>query len=250
MAAIVTLLLALVLSLVITRAATIALTFTGLARESARFQARSAFTGVGFTTSEAEDVVGHPVRRRILMLLMLCGNVGIVTVVSSVVVTFVDMPGGESSALRLLLLAGGLALVVGITTSRWIDRWLSRLIEDALRRWTTIDVHDYAKLLHLCGEYSVVEMAVAPDDWLAGRALEELALDREGVLILGIRRPDGAYIGVPGGRSRLCAGDTLMVYGRVPRLAKIAARRRDSAGEACRVGGVAEQREAAASQPA
>ena len=35
---------------------------TGTSSELARFQARSAFTGVGFTTSEAESVVLHPVR--------------------------------------------------------------------------------------------------------------------------------------------------------------------------------------------
>jgi hypothetical protein len=49
------------------RVATSALVMTGMARESARFQARSAFLGVGFTTGEAESVVDHPVRRRIAM---------------------------------------------------------------------------------------------------------------------------------------------------------------------------------------
>jgi len=54
----------LALSLVITRVATVALTMTGLSRQVARFQARSALTGTGFTTSEAETVVNHPVRRQ------------------------------------------------------------------------------------------------------------------------------------------------------------------------------------------
>jgi len=39
---------------------TVALTHTGLSRESARFQARSAFTGAGFTTSEPGWTVGSP----------------------------------------------------------------------------------------------------------------------------------------------------------------------------------------------
>ncbi len=55
------------LSLLITRLATTALTLTGLSCEMARFQARSAFTGTGFTTSESEAIVNHPVRRRILI---------------------------------------------------------------------------------------------------------------------------------------------------------------------------------------
>lgn len=50
MLAIGTVLAALLLSLLITRIATNALSVTGLSRETARFQARSAFTGVGFTT--------------------------------------------------------------------------------------------------------------------------------------------------------------------------------------------------------
>lgn len=44
----------------ITRIATIALTHTGLSRQTARFQARSAFTVVGYTTSESEKLVNHP----------------------------------------------------------------------------------------------------------------------------------------------------------------------------------------------
>jgi len=60
----------LALSLLITRLATVALTHTGMSTQAARFQARSAFTGTGLTTSEAEQVVRHPVRRRIVMTLM------------------------------------------------------------------------------------------------------------------------------------------------------------------------------------
>ena len=56
MFAVLSLLTVIMISIVITRIATIALVQTGLARESARFQARSALTGVGFTTGEAERV--------------------------------------------------------------------------------------------------------------------------------------------------------------------------------------------------
>ncbi|WP_419175988.1 hypothetical protein [Desulfosediminicola sp.] len=59
MLSIVSLLLVLASSILVTRIATVALTHTGLSRESARFQARSAFTGVGFTTNESEKVANH-----------------------------------------------------------------------------------------------------------------------------------------------------------------------------------------------
>jgi len=59
MIAILSLLLIVTLSVLVTRTAAVALTHTGLTRETARFQARSAFTGAGFTTMESEQVVGR-----------------------------------------------------------------------------------------------------------------------------------------------------------------------------------------------
>ena len=52
MTAILSLLLVVTLSILVTRIAAVALRHTGLARQTARFQARSAFSGAGFTTSE------------------------------------------------------------------------------------------------------------------------------------------------------------------------------------------------------
>jgi Trk-type K+ transport system membrane component len=50
----------------IVRAASIALMMTGMNQKRARFQALSAFTGTGFTTKEAESVMNHPLRRKII----------------------------------------------------------------------------------------------------------------------------------------------------------------------------------------
>ena len=49
---------------------------TGLAQNVATFQCISALSGTGFTTSESEKIVNYPVRRRILIVLMLFGNSG------------------------------------------------------------------------------------------------------------------------------------------------------------------------------
>jgi len=43
--------------------------------------------------NESERVVNHPVRRRIIMLLMLTGNAGVVTAVSSLILTVVHQGG-------------------------------------------------------------------------------------------------------------------------------------------------------------
>lgn len=57
MVALISFLFVIATSLLITHIAAVALTLTGLSSDIARFQARSAFTGVGFTTKEAEKVV-------------------------------------------------------------------------------------------------------------------------------------------------------------------------------------------------
>src|SRR2546423_8808168 len=91
-------------SLLVARVGTVALTLTGMSREAAKFQARSAFFGVGFTTNEAEAVVAHPARRRIIMWLILLGNAGVITVVGTLLISF----AGRGDTLTALgILAGG-----------------------------------------------------------------------------------------------------------------------------------------------
>jgi hypothetical protein len=215
------------MSILITRVATIALTHTGLSRQSARFQARSALTGAGFTTSESERVVNHPVRRRIILMLMLIGNAGIVGAVSSLILTFVNSEDSASLILRIVLLVSGLVMLWMIAMSQWVDHQLSRLIDWALLRYTRIDITDYASLMQLAGEYRIVELQVQPRDWLANKMLDELKLDQEGILVLGINRNDGTYLGVPHGATRIVEKNTLIAYGRISALNAIDRRRND-----------------------
>jgi Trk K+ transport system NAD-binding subunit len=121
-------------------------------------------------------------------------------------------------------------VLVAITRSHWVDRMMSRLIERALRRFTTIEVRDYAGLLRLSGEWMVVEMEIDPQDWIADRPLAELDLPDEGVVVLGVVRPDGRYVGAPKGATVLRSGDVAVLYGRRATLADIDERRHDAAG--------------------
>lgn len=134
MISIISLLVVLTLSILVTRIATVALTHTGLARESAKFQARSAFTGVGFTTDESEKVFNHPIRQRILLLLMLLGNAGVVTAVSSLILSFINLNQSGALLWHIPLLVGGLMLLWTFASSRWVDRHLSNLVSKALKR--------------------------------------------------------------------------------------------------------------------
>ena len=254
MTAAILLLFVVLLSLIISRIAATALMLTGLSRDSARFQARSAFTGVGFTTTESESIVQHPVRRRIVMLLMLLGNAGIATVVATLIISLTDSTPEASNeplgtwdrlvaiAPKLSLILAGLVGVFLISTSRAIDEQMSRVIEWALRKWTHLEVNDYVSLLQLSQGYTVVESQVADGDWLADRTLVSLSLPQEGVLVLGVRRSDGTYVGAPTGPTEIRVGDSLTLYGRLERLQELNKRRLGLAGVYARAAAVSEHK--------
>jgi hypothetical protein len=227
-------------SLIIVRVATVALSLTGMARESARFQARSALSGVGFTTSESEAVVNHPVRRRIVLALMVIGSAGLITAVASLFLSFTGASSGQRLE-RAGLLVGGLLVIWLLSRSKWVDRRLSRVISRALRA-RHLDVRDYATLLGLSGEYGVHELKVHEDDWLACRRLAELRLRDEGVVVLGIHRP-GGYVGLPKGHAEILPGDTLVLYGQDHRLVELDHRLRGRAGDTAHAQAAAEQRQ-------
>jgi TrkA-C domain len=214
MTALLSLLVVLSVSLTVMRVGTAALVLTGLSEEVARFQVQSAFLGVGYTTREAEQVMHHPVRRRIVMLLMLAGNAGVVAAVSGVVLLFAAVSGPVGWLPRAAGLVVGLVVLWLVFSSRWVDRHLTRVVDWALRRWTTLDVRDYISLLHLAGEYAVIELEVNAGDWLSDRTLAELDLRSEGVLVLGIERRTGGYVAVPRGHTHVVRDDTLIMYGR------------------------------------
>ena len=232
MLAIATVLAALLLSLLITRIATIALGVTGLSRESARFQARSAFTGVGFTTSEAESVVNHPVRRRVVLILMLLGNAGLVTIVASLLISFSRANDASQAWHRILLLLGGLMAIVFLANNKAIDRAMTRFITWMLDRFTNLDVRDYAALLQLTAGFGVIELKVDPHHWTADKSLGDLDLRREGVAVLGIQKQDGSFLGVPNGASVVEPNDTLILYGHKDILTKIGMREAGPKGDA------------------
>jgi uncharacterized protein with PhoU and TrkA domain len=72
---------------------------------------------------------------------------------------------------------------------------------------------------------------VRADDWLANCDLDTLALRREGVIVLGVQRPDGAYVGVPKGDTVIRPEDVLILYSRRGKVAELDRRRRGRTGD-------------------
>ena len=196
------------------------LELTGMSRDSARFQARAAYCGVGYSNRESEGIVNHPLRRRIISTLMLLGNAGTATAVATLVLSFTGENTG-SRYFNLFLLVSGTASMFAISASKWVDGLMTEFVHWALKKYTRLDLSDYVSLLNLDAGYSVLEVEVRDGDWLGSSDLASLKLPREGVLVLGVLRTDGTYVGVPPGATRLEVGDVLTVYGKLDRLEEL-----------------------------
>jgi len=242
MAAIISLLVVATFSIIIVRFATIALMLTGLSKDSARFQAQSAFTGTGFTTKESESVVNHPVRRRIIITLMTLRSIGLITAISSLTLSFVATENAQDAWIRVLWLSLGFILLIILSKSRWIDRHLTKIIKWILKKWGHIEIKDYYALLHLSGDYTVMEMEVKRDDWVAKKSLRELDLPDEGILVLGIRRSDGTFIGAPRGNTYIFPGDTVVLYGSRKLLLDLEERKKGREGDEAHKKAIQEQK--------
>ena len=246
MTAIALLFLVISFSMFITRTAAVMLELTGMSRDSARFQARAAYCGVGYSSRESEGIMEHPVRRRIVSTLMLLGNAGTATVVATLVLSF---RGVDHWSGRMLVLIVGLVALYFISSSKWVDEKLHLFIEWALEKYTGLDLHDYTALLHLEKGYSILEVEVQAGDWLEGNNLAGLALAKEGVLVLGIRRASGDYIGAPTANTSIEAEDTLTLYGKLDRLEELNRRRTGVAGLYAHQAAIDEHRQEAAAPP-
>jgi len=231
MAPLISLIVIFTLSLLITKIASEALMHTGLSREVARFQARSAFTGVGFTTREAENIVNHPVRRRIVMSLMLIGNVGIISAIASLMLTFVNRGEGELSDIwRVIIIVASMVMLWIISRSKFLEKFAVKIIKKALAAFTDLNIKDYVELLNLTGEYEITVLNVREGDWMENKKLKDLELRKEGVNLIAIRRNDGKFVGSPKGDTEIKSNDNLIIYGREKVLKNLEKRKEDFKG--------------------
>ena len=83
----------------IVRIAGVVLEHSGVPRQISRFQAVSALTGAGFTTSESELLLQTPERRKVVIALMITGSIGLASLIATVVVGFTEV-GLNAIAIR------------------------------------------------------------------------------------------------------------------------------------------------------
>ncbi len=204
-------LLAILVSFLFVRGAAIALMMTGLEKKKARFQALSAFSGTGFTTKEAELVINHPVRRKIMTWLMIMGNAGVVTVIVTATSSFATSSGFQLP-INVLILILGIFLIYKLMTHRKIMKKWENFIERKLIKSPAFEEASTEDLLHFLEGYGVVKKIISEDSSLVGSSISESGLSEKGALVLGIERGK-SWIPIPKARERIEIDDRLIVYG-------------------------------------
>lgn len=208
MIAAITLFSVMTLSITVIRVAAVALRLTGLPAETAKFQARSAFTGAGFTTAESEALVNHPLRRRVISLLMITGNIGLVSILATLVASLVNAADGRGGLLtQVLWLAGVMLAFWMVALNPLADRLMCGVI-GRLLKWTgAFDERWPTTLVQLPSGYSLYRLRVGPG---SPRGLDEIVAD--GWVVLGLRRDDGGYVSLPAATERVHNDNEIFFY--------------------------------------
>jgi hypothetical protein len=196
----------------------LALEATGMERSKARFQALSAITGTGFTTREAESVVNHPKRRRIVAWLIVIGTTGLITLLVGLLV--IVRRGVEApSTLFLIIIIGVIALVLVIILIGIVSR-LSDLILRFLRAGPGRTWLEDKEILVQAGPYAVVRIKLDEKVVINDMKIGDSGLMEEGMTILAIERKQ-TVLSLPGADEQVQAGDRLLCYGEMGKISGV-----------------------------
>ena len=144
---------------------------------------------------------------------MFVGSLGTPTLVVTVLVGVIA-PGPGSTTQRVLVTISGLFLVAMAVLNRPVTAWVVRVGQRyASRRLVPALSEQRVELLVLSERFAVQSVTLrAPVESI--RSLRGLTQALPGATVLGVRRPNGEYIGEPPSDIDLDHGDELILYGR------------------------------------
>jgi len=207
LAILITIFMILLLTIIVEIAAT-ALKMTGMDIHVARFEALSALTGTGFTTTETEAIMHHRQRRRIIMALMVLGPIGILTILGSMLINAREKIYG----LHIGILILPLFIMLIFTRNRKFRYVVHKQIEKQLKRRGYPRRVILEETLELDENYGVCELKIDKNSRFLGKTLQESNLKESGLVVLAIKRKDD-IISAPKGQDTIQEEDVLVIFG-------------------------------------
>lgn len=208
------------ISAIVVKIATIALKMTGLDEKKAHFQALSAFTGTGFTTRDSEMVLENNTRRKIIMVLMILGNAGLITVITTIILSL-----GRGGNMNSLFLNVGIVLILiftlfKIATHKGITKFLNDKIESRLEKSPPFQKRPIEEIVRIAKNYGIAEVNISESCQDREKTLSESSFRENDILILAIER-ENTVIPAPKATDRIQKDDTLICYGKLSNIADI-----------------------------
>lgn len=204
------LLIAILVSFIVVRIGGFALQLTGIEPDVARFQALSAFSGTGFTTREAERVVGNRTRRRIVTILIILGNAGMVTVIATLVASFTQVSGYAWFFIRLAIIIAGIfglyQLIIRSNFGRRIPAWLQRPVMNRILK----EAPAAEEIFHVEKDWAISLVMIKGSSNIIGLSVTDITAE-EDIEVLAIDRA-GTYLTRPNWDEKIAEGDRLLVY--------------------------------------
>lgn len=209
--AVVPVLIIVVIFFFIVRVATVILKLTGMDEKTSRFQAISAFTGTGFTTKEAETILEDEIRRKTVIVLMVLGKVGIVSVITSLFLSFGkdDLTGDLYKSLVLFVF---IFLFYKVTTFKGFSSALNKFIERRIIARGIVRQKTIEELFHLPKGYGIAKLTITSQSKEKNLTLVEGGFIARDILILSIERRN-KLIAFPRANDIIEEGDKLLCYG-------------------------------------
>lgn len=175
-----------VIVFLVLRISTHLLVMTGLEPSVASFQVVSMLTGTGFTTTESELVLRHPVRRRLALFLILFGAFSLAVVISSLSAIL----SNQTDLTQLTAVAAVLAAVLLIVRNKRVHERLSRILMKRINRRSEFDPMPVSELASEWRDEMVMGVQLADDSSWVGRSLKDVLTEDEDILPLLIKRGD------------------------------------------------------------
>jgi peroxiredoxin len=230
-------LLTLLISAIAVRIGAIALELTGLTAEQAAFQSLSAFSGVGYTTQEAEFTLNHPQRRRIIQWLIYLGSAGLLTTVATLIgtlassrdivqlfseghpITLFGVTLEHSELLLLGALIGGLMLLRFLSQPA-VARLLKELATQFLLQSHWVEPVQYKEYMTQANGNGVIQVDICERNPQLGQSPTSTVLRDNNIQVLSIERLNAPPPPI-NDTTRLEEGDRVVYYGPIVAISKL-----------------------------
>ncbi|MDD5086056.1 MAG: TrkA C-terminal domain-containing protein [Candidatus Omnitrophica bacterium] len=205
-------------SFLVVRIGAVAFMLTGLDQEIAIFQALSAFSGTGFTTRESELIAVHPQRRKIASALIVLGNVGIVTIIASLV----NSMNSRLHTVIVLAVFSALMFVLFrlLSNRRLMEKFTEKVGRKIIKEGWIRPVSYEELLLHAEG-YGVSQVSIEEGNPLLGKTLVGAELRKNDILVLSIEHGT-QYIANPPADFKFGLKDRLVCFGKMDNIRRYA----------------------------